>query len=430
MDPVSNPYSPGTGLPPAELAGREDLRQAARIATERVRRGAPSRNLLLVGLHGVGKTVLLDRMRQDAEASDIRTVRLEASAGRSLPSLLAPELRLALLRLSRNEASKESALHALRALAGFVTALKSRDPDIAVGLDQEPERGLADSGIVKEDLQILLEAVGTAARHSETAVVFFFDELQFLPAIDLAALTLALDRCAQRGLPVALVGAGLPQLRGQVTETDSYAERLFEFLNLGPLSTEAATRAVLKPAADLKVEFEDAAVTHILAATQCYPCFLQELAKQAWDAAPRSPITLQDTRNAAHLALAALDEKFFRIRLERLTPAERKYLRAMAQLGFGPHRSGDIAAVLNRPVTAVGPVRSQLIAKGMIWSPGHGDTAFAVPRFDEYLRRSWPGSAWRAMIEALPGAGPRTPAVSVIRCGGAETLRECARCGK
>jgi hypothetical protein len=172
-------------------------------------------------------------------------------------------------------------------------------------------------------------------------------------------------------------------------------DRLFEFLELGPLSTEAAVQALIKPAASLNVQFEEAAVTHLLAATQCHPYFLQELAKQAWDVALQSPITLQDTRTAAHFALAALDEKFFRVRFERLTPTEKKYIRAMAELGSGSHRSGEIAAVLNRPVTSVGPARSQLIAKGMIWSPGHGDTAFAVPRFDEFLRRTWPDNAWR-----------------------------------
>jgi hypothetical protein len=395
MDPVSNPYTPGSGVPPAELAGRENFLQSARVAIERVRRGLPAKSLVMVGLCGVGKTVLLDRMRDDAEAAGIPTVHVEAPGGRSLASLLAPELRLALLRLSRNVTAKETSTRALRALAGFATALKSSFRDIEVGLDFESESGLADSGVLQPDLQALFETVGAAAHSSQTAVVLFIDDLHFVPASEMAALTVALHRCAQQSLPIALVGAGLPQLRGPAGETGSYAERLFEFLELGPLSTEAAARALLKPAADLNVQYKEAAVTHILAATQCFPYFLQELAKQAWDVAPQSPITLQDTRNAAHFALAALDEKFFRVRFDRLTPAERKYIRAMAQLGPGSHRSGDIAAVLNRPVTSVGPARSQLIAKGIIWSPGHGDTAFSVPRFDEYMRRAWPDSSWR-----------------------------------
>jgi len=254
---------------------------------------------------------------------------------------------------------------------------------------------LADSGVLQQDLQALLESVGAAARAAQTAVVLFIDDLQFLAAAELSALTMALLRCAQLELPIMLVGVGLPQLRIQAAEIGSSAERLVEFHELGPLSAEAAVQALLKPAAELNVEFEEAAVAHILAATQCHPYFLQELAKQSWAAAPQSPITLQDTRNAAHIALAALDEKFFRLRFDRLSPTERKYLRAMAELGPGPHRSGEIAAALARPVTSQGPARSQLIAKGMIWSPGHGDAAFTAPRFDEFMRRTWPGNTWR-----------------------------------
>jgi hypothetical protein len=394
MDPVNNPYTPGAGVPPTELAGRDDLRQTARVAIERVRRGLSARSPLMVGLRGVGKTVLLDRMCEDANTAGIETVRMESPSDRSLPSLLAPALRLALLRLSRHEASKGSAIRALRALAGFAQAQKSSYSDLEVGLDFESAPGLADSGVLQQDLETLLDAVAQAARSAQTAVVLFIDDAQFLPPNEASSLWLALHRCAQRGLPVTLVSAGLPQLRAQAG-AESYAERLFEFLELGALSAQAAVQALLKPAAGLNVHFEEAAVTNILAATQCYPYFLQELAKQAWDIAQQSPITLQDTRNAAHLALAALDEKFFRVRFDRLTGTERKYIRAMAELGPGPHRSGEIAAVLNRPVTSVGPARSQLIAKGVIWSPAHGDTAFSVPRFDEYLRRVWPQDSWR-----------------------------------
>jgi hypothetical protein len=395
MESIGNPYTPGSGLAPAELAGREDICSAARVAIERIKRGVPAKGLLIVGLRGVGKSVLLNRIRKDAETTGTCSVFLEAVSERSLPSLLAPELRLMLLRLDRKGRRKEPSIRAQRALAGFATALKSSYPDLEVGLDCESQSGLADSGVLQQDLLGLLESAAAAAQHAQSALVLFIDDMHFLPSAERAALIIALHRCAQRGLPVALVSAGLPQLRGQMADIESLAERLFEFVELGPLSIEAATLALTKPAAELGVQFEQAAVTNVLAATQCHPYFLQELAKQAWDFSAESPITLQDTRAAAHLALAALDEKFFRLRFDRLTPAERKYIRAMAELGPGPHRSGDIAAVLKRPVTAVGPARSQLIAKGVIWSPGHGDTAFAVPRFDEYLRRTWPDSSWR-----------------------------------
>ena len=395
MDPIGNPYTPGAGMAPSELAGRDHFRQIAHIAIERLRRGLPAKNLLMLGVRGVGKTVLLDRIRNDAQASGIPSLRLEASGQRSLPSLLAPELRLMLLRWTRDEQSREGAIRALRALAGFAGAMKTGYPDLEVGLDYEPESGLADSGTLQQDLLAVFESVGTAALRSQTAAVLFIDDLHFLSAAELMALTTTLQRCNERNLPIALLGTGLPQLRSLVAEIGAHAERLFEFLELGPLSAAAATQAVRKPAAELNVEFEEDAIANILSTTQCYPYFLQELAKQAWDAALQSPITLQDTRNGAHLALAALDEKFFRLRFDRLSRAERKYIRAMAELGPGPHRSGEIAAVLNRPVTSVGPTRSHLTAKGLIWSPGHGETAFAVPRFDEFLRRTWPGDSWR-----------------------------------
>jgi hypothetical protein len=394
MDRVSNPYTPGSGVTPAELAGRDEVRQIARVAIERTRRGLPAKGLLLVGLRGMGKTVLLDQMRTDADAAGVQTLCLETSSGRSLPARLAPELRLVLMRLSRTEASREASTRALRALAGFANALKDSYPDIEVGLDYESEMGLADSGVLAPDLQALLESVGIAAQRARTAIALFIDDLQFLPPAEWAALAVALRHCAQRKVPITLVGAGLPQLRRQAAETGSCAERL-ELLELGPLTTEAAAQALLKPAAELNVQFEEAALSHILAATQCHPYFLQELAKQTWDIASQSPITLQDTRNAAHRALAALDENFFRTRFDRLTPAEKRYIRALAELGPGTHRSGEIAAVLNRPVTALGLTRSQLIGKGMIWSPSHGDTAFSVPRFDEFLRRTWPHDSWR-----------------------------------
>ena len=395
MDPVTNPYAPGAGTAPPDLAGRDEIREAARIAIERVRRGLSTKSLLMVGLRGVGKTVLLDRIRDDAEAADIQTLRIEAPEGRSLPALLAPELRLALLRLSRNEKSMDTARRALRALAGFAKALKIKYHDIEVGYDFDPEPGLADNGDLEHDLQALFETVGSAAQHAGTALVLFVDELQYVPESQLAVLITALHRCAQRRLPITLVGAGLPQLRGQMGNAKSYAERLFEFPEIGPLSAAAATQALRKPAAAEHVFYDDAAVQDILSATRCYPYFLQEWGKHAWDTAQRSPITLADTQLASRSALAALDKSFFRVRFDRLTPNEKKYIRAMAELGSGPHRSGDIATALNRAVSSLGPTRSQLIAKGMIWSPNHGDTAFTVPLFDEFMRRIWPDNSWQ-----------------------------------
>lgn len=395
MDPIKNPYAPGAGTPPPELAGRDELRETVRIALERVRAGRPTKSILMVGLRGVGKTVLLDRLRDDAEAVGIQTLRVEAPESRSLPAILAPQLRQALLRLSRNEQAKEFAQRALRGLAGFAKALKVKFQDIEVGLDFEPEPGLADNGDLEHDLQALLEVTGDAAKKAGTALALFVDELQYVAEEELAALITALHRTAQRSLPVVLVGAGLPQLPGKMGRAKSYAERLFDFPQIGPLTRDAARLAITKPALDQGVIVEEGALDQIIQETRGYPYFLQEWGKHAWDAADASPITLQDVERATASAIAALDESFFRVRFDRLTPLEKKYLRAMSELGAGPHRSGDIAEQLRRDVRSLGPTRSQLIVKGMIWSPSHGDTAFTVPLFDAFMKRIIPGDDWK-----------------------------------
>lgn len=398
MDPVTNPFAPGAGTPPPELAGRDDLRETVRVALERVRRGLPTKSILMVGLRGVGKTVLLDRMRDDAEAAGIHTMRIEAPESRSLPALLAPQLRQALLRLSRNDQARAFGQRALRALAGFAKSLKVKYHDIEVGIDFEPEPGLADNGDLEHDLQALFETVGTTAQKAGTALVVFIDELQYVNEDEVAALITALHRCAQRRLPVALVGAGLPQLRGRMGRAKSYAERLFDFPEMGALPAEAARIAIDKPVNEQSASIDADALEEIVLQTQGYPYFLQEWGKHAWDTASASPITLDDVRSASVSAIAALDESFFRVRFDRLTPAEKKYLRAMAELGAGPHRSGDVAEQLVRKVTSLGPTRNQLIAKGMIWSPSHGDTAFTVPLFDSFMHRIMPGDDWRERL--------------------------------
>lgn len=390
MDRVSNPFAPGAGTPPPELAGRDELIDAVRVALERIRRGKPSKSVLMVGLRGVGKTVLLDRMRDEAEATGIHTIRVEAPENRSLPALLAPELRQSLLRLERSERARDAARRALRALAGFARGLKVRYQDIEVGLDFEPEPGLADNGDLEHDLPVLIGAVGEAAAAAQTALVMFIDELQYVSEDELAALITALHLASQRRLPVALVGAGLPQLRERMGKAKSYSERLFDFPVVGALTPPDARLAISRPLNALGVEIEQDALDLIVAATHGYPYFLQEWGKHTWDTAAGSPVTRSDVENATTAVIGALDESFFRVRFDRLTPSERRYMRAMAELGPGPHRSGDIAARLQRRVTALGPTRAQLIAKGMIWSPGHGDTAFTVPLFDEFMRRIMP----------------------------------------
>jgi hypothetical protein len=394
MNPIKNPYAPGAGTPPPELAGRDDLLETIHIAVERIKQGRPAKSILMVGLRGVGKTVLLDRMRDNAEATGICTLRIEAPENRSLPAILAPQLRQSLLRLSRNEQAKELAQRALRALAGFAKSLKVKFQDIEVGIDFDPEPGLADNGDLEHDLQALLEIAGLAAQRAGTALALFIDELQYVREEELEALITALHRTAQRSLPVVLVGAGLPQLRGRMGNAKSYAERLFDFPEVGPLTEDAARQALVIPARHEGVDIEDAALQRIITETKGYPYFLQEWGKHAWDVADTSPISLEDVDEASKTTIAALDESFFRVRFDRLTPAEKRYLRAMAELGPGPHRSGDIAEMLRKPVSSFGPARSKLINKGMIWSPSHGDTAFTVPLFDDFMRRIMPGDQW------------------------------------
>ena len=395
MDPIRNPFSPGAGTPPPELAGRDELRESLRIALERARIGRPAKSAMLVGLRGVGKTVLLDRVREDAEAAGIHTVRIEAPEGRSLPALLAPQLRQALLRLSQVEAAKEVAVRGLRALAGFVSKLKVTFGDIEVGIDYAPEPGLADNGDLEHDLQALFEQLGLAAKAANTALAIFIDELQYVEESQLAALITAMHRTEQRKLPVVLIGAGLPQLRGRMGNAKSYAERLFDFPTIGPLPAQAASLAIEKPLHDEGVCITPEALKQILQITQGYAYFLQQWGSHTWRAATVSPIDAPAVAMASVTAIAAMDESFFRVRFDRLTPKEKKYLRAMAELGEGPHRSGDIAACYAANVSSLAPTRSSLIAKGMVWSPNHGDTAFTVPMFDAFMKRIIPEDDWR-----------------------------------
>lgn len=390
MDPRTNPYAPGAGTPPPELAGRDEIIERAAIALDRFRNGLPARSLLLVGLRGVGKTVLLTRIAQETEARGFVVVSIESPEQRSLPALLIPSLRMALLKLDRVAAAGDLARKTLRALGGFVSAMKLKYEDIEFGVDLGSEPGIADSGDLEHDLISLFVQLGHAAKEKGTAVVFFIDELQYVKEEEFAALITALHKCAQSQLPIALIGAGLPQLVGRAGRAKSYAERLFEYPEIGPLKDAEARKALVFPAERLRVQYEEGALLEILSQTKAYPYFLQEWGKHSWHCAITSPITRENARSATDLAKLELDASFFRVRFDRLTPAEKKYIRAMAELGEGPHRSGDIAHLLNRDVQAVAPTRATLISKGMIYSPSHGDNSFTVPLFDEYMKRVMP----------------------------------------
>jgi hypothetical protein len=390
MDPVLNPFSPGAGSRPPELAGREDILADAKVAVERTLEGRQSRGMLLLGLRGVGKTVLLNEIRRMAsESGDSICLYLEAPEGRSLAEMMVPALRKALLQLSRKERAALRARKGLAALRNFASVFKVKIGEVEIGF--EPDPGVADSGDLDSDLTDLLVAVAEAASKAETGVVLIMDELQYLDSEELSALIVALHRIEQENLPLIFFGAGLPQIAALAGDAKSYAERLFNFPSIGPLNPEAARDAIGYPLYREGVSIEERALDFIIERTAGYPYFLQEWGAHAWDTASESPISEAAVRAADASAVAQLDRSFFRVRFDRLTPREQDYLRAMAELGAGPHGSGAIAEVLAQPASAVAPLRQGLIEKGMIYSPRHGETAFTVPMFDQFLRRAMPG---------------------------------------
>lgn len=387
MDPFLNPYAPGAGAPPPELAGRDELLSKASIALRRIASGRFGRSIILTGLRGVGKTVLLNRIRQDAEAAKIITVRIEVPEGRSLPSLLAPGLKAAILKLHRGKAAADLALRGLQALANFVSAMKLKYSDVEVSLDIESNSSFLTTTNLDEGLSQLFQIVGAAAKEKKTAIVLFIDEIHVLDEKQLASLITAFHIASQDSLPITMVAAGLPQIPSQMGEAKTYAERLFEFHHIGKLNDDAAIQALVVPVEKLGVHYKKEALEEIIKQTEGYAYFLQEWGKHVWDIAEVSPITSENAKDATSEALTDLDASFFRVRFDQLTPMQKRYLRAMAELGPGPHASGKIAAVLEKRVTHLGPVREQLISKGLIYSPSHGETAFTVPLFDSFMKR-------------------------------------------
>ena len=385
MHIVLNPFSPGAGTPPPALVGRQELLEKARVAVERVRALRSEKSLLLVGLRGVGKTVLLRTIADMAEELRCQVIFIETPEDQSLPELLAPPLREALLRLDAMAGLNEKVKRALRVFRSFLGTIKVGNEHISMEID--PEFGTGDSGNLQADLSALFLAVAEAAKARGTALVLILDELQYLREQEFRALITALHAVGQKQLPLLVFGAGLPQLVGLAGKAKSYAERLFLFPAVGPLGLGEATEALQRPVKTQDVEFTEGALRLIFELTRGYPYFLQEWGYELWNFAQSSPITEENVTAATPGIIRKLDENFFRVRFDRLTPSEKKYLRAMAELGDGPHRSGDLAAVLKAPVQSVAPVRSSLIRKGMTYSPAHGDIDFTVPLFAGFMRR-------------------------------------------
>jgi AAA ATPase domain len=390
MDPIKNPYSPGAGSPPPELVGRDPILAHARVLLGRTKLKRPEKSMLLTGLRGVGKTVLLNEIDRLAKAEGYRTVLIEALEEKPLGPLIAPHLRTLLFDLDRMAGFGDKAKRGLRILRSFMGAIKVSMGDVTFGLDIDPQVGTADSGDLEIDLPSLFVAVAEAAEERGCAVAILVDELQYFSAKELGALIMAMHRVQQLQLPIVLLGAGLPILPGLAGQAKSYAERLFSFPDVGALSEEDAARALRDPARDAGVVFEDEALQDVFRATKGYPYFLQEWGYQAWNVAPASPITRQVVARATATVIPRLDQNFFRVRFDRLTPSEKNLLRAMAIPGPGAHRTGEVAELLGQKITSLGPVRARLIRKGMIYSPAHGDLAFTVPLFDEFMLRAIP----------------------------------------
>lgn len=385
---MRNPYSPGAGSRPPALTGRDEQLQSFSVHLQRLKIGRPEKSLIVTGLRGVGKTVLLNTFEGIAEDLGFKTAKTEITHETDFAPTISRMVRRALLSISTWDRMKQRA----RRAAGVLRAFNLRFPDgPEFTFDVDAILGLADSGDFTEDLSDLFVALGEAAQEHETGVVFLIDEIQFLQPSELESLIAALHQTSQKALPVTLVGAGLPQLPALVGTAKSYAERLFDFPMIDKLRPEAARQALELPAHEEGVDFDTGATDAILEYTEGYPYFLQEYGKHVWNMAQGNRITLADVQAAAPVVQLQLDDNFFRVRVGRVSNAELKYLSAMASLGSGPHRSGEIATKLGRPGPEnVAPTRSRLIAKGLIFSPGHGLNEFTVPQFAGFMRRMFP----------------------------------------
>jgi AAA ATPase domain len=391
MDAIFNPYSPGAGVRPPELAGRDDVIDDVLNSINRLSKQRSAQCPILVGLRGVGKTVLLNHLYRAAISSNAVASLIEAPEGKSLPVILIPRLREMLLSMSARANVSDKLTRAMSALRNFMASWKIKYENIELSLPGESaDPGLADSGDLDNDLAALLETLGEVALEQKRAVVIFVDEMQFIPENELGSLIAAIHRCGQLDLPIAIVGAGLPQLYANAGRAKSYSERLFKFHIIDRLDERSARQALVKPAEKEGVYFTSEAIDEVISLTQRYPYFIQEWGDKCWRVAPSSPITLIDVEHATALAVQHLDSSFFAVRFDRCSPLERNYMRAVAELGDEAVRSGAVADLMARTSQQLAPTRSSLIKKGMIYSPAHGDAAFTVPLFAAYMRRRIP----------------------------------------
>ena len=388
MDPLVNPYSMSAGNPPRALTGREAQKQQFRTMLGRLAREMNEPSMIVFGLRGVGKTVLLLEFESIADASGWTAPDpIEIRSDTDFRAELADAAYQALLRLDRRRALGDRLKTFTRLLSGFKVGASIEG---SVEFSFDPSAVGGGSGNLERDLTNLFVELGETARAHETGVVFLIDEMQFLKREEMEAVAAAMHRMSQKQLPIALAGAGLPQLPGLMVDAKSYAERLFSYPEIGPLSPDAARQALFEPAQAEGVGFEDDALQRIVELSGCYAAFVQAYGKETWNMAPGSPITLADVQAAEPVVQAKLDEEFFHVRFEKATPAERRYMAAMADLGDGPYKTGDVAGRLGGRASSSSVHRDSLIKKGLIFSPDHGQVNFTVPHFSPFMRRRYP----------------------------------------
>jgi predicted ATPase len=383
-----NPYTPNAGAEPPALVGRDQEVEAFEVLLARMLRGYTEQSMLVTGLRGVGKTVLLIRFEELAREAGWATVEAEITKNTDFGDRMAALVRRALLQLAPKAPWKDRAARAAAVLRSFQLTLRP-DGSLTAGFDIDPAQGLADSGHLEEDLTDVFIALGEAAQERETGVVFLIDEVQFLKIREFEALIAAIHKTVQRRLPITLVGAGLPQIPRLAGEAKSYAERLFKFPRIGRLSDDQAGQALDAPAQKLGVAWEPAALTSVIELTEGYPYFLQEYGSALWNQIGQPRVTSEDVSNVQAAVEAKLDDGFFQVRVERTSDLERRYLRAMAELGPEPQKGKDVADALGRTAEQLAPTRSRLIDKGLLYSPGRGLAAFTVPQFDRFMRRTY-----------------------------------------
>ncbi|MEN8723835.1 MAG: ATP-binding protein [Alphaproteobacteria bacterium] len=386
MDPFDNPFSPGAGISPPELAGRAEIIRTAETSYMRVLRRKAPRPLMLLGLRGTGKTVLLNKCREMGVTNGLPVSLIESPEAVSLASLLFPEMRKILTKLSISEKAKLLAEQGLGALRSFAAAFDITVGGVGVKIAEQP--GMADSGDIQADLPELFELIGRAAAADGTAWVLLVDEIQYLSAEDLSGLIVALHKSAQAKLPIVFVGAGLPQTARLAGDAKSYAERMFVFFDVGPLHADDAAAAIRVPLKQEGADIEGTALDFMIDLSKGYPFFLQEWGAHLWDTAQISPFTIDDAQYAYNSALSQLDHGFFKVRVDRLSASETRFVEAMAALGDGPYSMNDIAKRLGKAVQALSTTRQKIIQKGMIYSVQYGSLDFTVPLFSEYIRRT------------------------------------------